>query len=227
MRTAVLTLALAAMTSLALAGCDQGTKAPGHAPSASESAAAAKPAPVATVAAPETSAAAKNPVVEVKTSEGTIKIELWPDKAPATVQNFLTYVKEGFYEGTVFHRVNPTFMIQGGGYTAAMKEKATHGPVKNEARSDVPNVRGTIAMARTGQVDSATAQFFINVVHTESLDHTGNTPGEFGYCVFGQVLDGLDVVDRIAHVPTRVINPQWSMPLKPVVIESVKVIDAK
>ena len=143
-----------------------------------------------------------NPVVLMKTSEGLIKIELWPGKAPETVKNFLTYVDEGFYDGTIFHRVIGNFMIQGGGFTPDMKQKPTHAPVKNEAAADVKNDRGTIAMARTGVVDSATAQFFINVVDNAFLNHKDNSPNGFGYAVFGKVIDGMDVVDKIKGVKT-------------------------
>ncbi len=161
---------------------------------------------------------AANPVVVMKTSEGVIKVELWPDKAPETVKNFLAYVDEGFYDGTIFHRVIGNFMIQGGGFTQDMKQKPTHAPVKNEAAEDVKNDRGTIAMARTGIVDSATAQFFINVVDNAFLNHKDNSPGGFGYAVFGKVISGMDVVDKIKSVQT---GPQ-DVPVKQVIIESVK-----
>jgi peptidyl-prolyl cis-trans isomerase B (cyclophilin B) len=164
-----------------------------------------------------------NPVVVMETSEGTIKIELWPDKAPKTVQNFLSYVDEKFYDGTIFHRVIEDFMIQGGGFTADMTPKNTHAPIKNEARADLKNLRGTIAMARTSVVDSATAQFFINVVDNDgsvkyNLDHTGETREAFGYAVFGKVIDGMDVVDKIKKVPTG----QRNVPLKVILIKSVR-----
>jgi cyclophilin family peptidyl-prolyl cis-trans isomerase len=166
-----------------------------------------------------------NPLVLITTSEGPIKVELWPDKAPATVANFLAYTKEGFYDGTIFHRVIKDFMIQGGGFTSDMQQKPTHAQIKNEARSDVPNSRGTIAMARTGVVDSATDQFFINVVDNGMLNHRDNTGPGFGYCVFGQVVEGLDVVDRIRKVPTKSVGPFGDVPVKEVVIGSVKVIE--
>src|SRR5208283_1452700 len=148
-----------------------------------------------------------NPVVLMKTSEGLIKIELWPDKAPETVKNFLTYVDEGFYDGTIFHRVIGNFMIQGGGFTPDMKQKPTHAPVKNEASAELKNDRGTIAMARTNFVDSATGQFFINVVDNVSLNHRDNSPAGFGYAVFGKVIDGMDVVDKIKGVATSNSGP--------------------
>ena len=164
-----------------------------------------------------------NPIVLMKTSLGQIKLELWPDKAPETVKNFLSYVQEGFFNGTIFHRVIGNFMIQGGGFTPEMAQKPTHAPVKNEARSDVGNARGTIAMARTMVVDSATAQFFINVVDNTSLNHMDNSPAGFGYAVFGKVIDGMDVVDKIKDVATTTRGPFQNVPVTPVVIESVTV----
>jgi peptidyl-prolyl cis-trans isomerase B (cyclophilin B) len=154
----------------------------------------------------------------METSEGTIKIELWADKAPKTVENFLSYVDEKFYDGTIFHRVIENFMIQGGGFTADMKQKNTHAPIKNEAKADLKNLRATIAMARTGVVDSATAQFFINVVDNSFLDHAGETPRTFGYAVFGKVIDGMDVVDKIREVQTG----EGDVPVKVVLIKSVQ-----
>jgi len=163
-----------------------------------------------------------NPVVVMNTSLGPIKIELWADKAPGTVKNFLQYVDEGFYDGTVFHRVINNFMIQGGGFTPDMKQKPTHSPIKNEAAADLKNDRGTIAMARTMVVDSATGQFFINVVDNVSLNHRDDTPAGFGYAVFGKVIDGMDVVDKIKSVATTNSGPFQDVPAKPVVIESIK-----
>jgi cyclophilin family peptidyl-prolyl cis-trans isomerase len=163
-----------------------------------------------------------NPVVLLKTNMGDIKIELWPDKAPETVKNFLQYVDEGFYNGTVFHRVIGNFMIQGGGFTPDMKQKSTHAPIKNEANAELKNDRGTIAMARTNVVDSATAQFFINVVDNPSLDHRDNSGPGFGYAVFGKVIGGMDVVDKIKNVETTNSGPFQNVPAKPVVMESVK-----
>ena len=165
--------------------------------------------------------AAANPVVVIKTSLGVVKVELWPDKAPITVKNFLAYTDEKFFDATIFHRVIPNFMIQGGGFTADMKQKKTHDPIKNEARADVGNARGTIAMARTGVVDSATAQFFINTVDNAFLNHRDETPQGFGYCVFGKVIEGMDVVDKIRNVPTGAANGMQDVPTKPVVIESI------
>ena len=162
------------------------------------------------------------PVVVMETSEGTVTIELWPEKAPITVKNFLTYVDEKSYDGTIFHRVIPNFMIQGGGFTPEMKQKPTHAPIKNEAKADVQNKRGTLAMARTGVVDSATAQFFINVVDNDFLNHRDETPRGFGYCVFGKVTEGLDVVDKIRKVKTTTRGPYENVPVEPVLIKSMR-----
>ncbi|MCE5335862.1 MAG: peptidylprolyl isomerase [Desulfobacteraceae bacterium] len=172
-------------------------------------------------AAPEEKAPSKNPVVLMKTSEGPIRIELWQDKAPITVKNFLQYVNEGYYSGTIFHRVIPNFMIQGGGFTPEMQQKQTHEPIKNEAAQELKNARGTIAMARTNVVDSATSQFFINVVDNEFLNHRDKTPGGFGYAAFGQVVEGMDTVDKIKAVQTTSLGPHRDVPAKPVIIESV------
>jgi uncharacterized protein (AIM24 family)/cyclophilin family peptidyl-prolyl cis-trans isomerase len=159
---------------------------------------------------------AGNPVVVMKTSMGTIEIELWPEKAPITVENFLGDVDKGFFDGTVFHRVIKGFMIQGGGFDTDMKKKATGEPIKNEADHGLSNLTGTIAMARTNVVDSATAQFFINTVDNARLDHSG--PGSrFGYAVFGKVTSGLDVVKAIEATPTAARD----VPIKTVTIESV------
>jgi len=170
-------------------------------------------------------AAKKNPIVELKTSEGTIKLELYADKAPLTVQNFLKYAKEGYYDGTIFHRVIDNFMIQGGGFTPDMKQKPTQTPIKNEADNGLKNERGTVAMARTMVVDSATSQFFINVKDNEFLNHRDDTPQGYGYAVFGKVVDGMDVVDKIKAVPTGNQGPHQNVPGKPVVIEKVTVVE--
>ncbi len=166
-----------------------------------------------------------NPVVVMKTSMGTLKIELWEKKAPITVKNFLRYTDEKFYDGTIFHRVIPTFMIQGGGFTPDMKQKQTHEQIKNEAKAELKNTRGTIAMARTGQVHSATSQFFINVVDSAFLDHRDETPRGFGYCAFGKVIEGMDVVDKIRKVKTGRTGPYGDVPVKPVLIESIRRAD--
>lgn len=155
------------------------------------------------------------------TSLGTIKVELYPDKAPITVENFLTYVNSHFYNGTIFHRVIPGFMIQGGGFTAEMEQKPTRAPIKNEAGNGLTNEAGTIAMARTNVVDSATGQFFINTVNNPFLNHKDDSPQGFGYAVFGKVIDGMDVVHKIEHVTTGNVGPFQDVPLKPVVIEKV------
>ena len=164
----------------------------------------------------------ENPMVIMDTSLGSIKIELWADKAPITVENFLRYVDEGFYNGTIFHRVIPNFMIQGGGFTKDMNQKATHEPIKNEAAAELKNKRGVIAMARTQVVDSATAQFFINVVDNDFLDHQSKTPQGYGYAAFGEVVDGMDVVDKIRNVKTTSVGPYQDVPAEAVIIEKVE-----
>ena len=167
------------------------------------------------------SAQEANPMVVMETSLGTITIELYQDKAPKSVENFLAYVNSGFFEGTVFHRVIPGFMIQGGGMTADLNRKATRPPIENEATNGLKNTRGTIAMARTSDVNSATSQFFINPVNNASLDHRSTNPSEFGYAVFGMVTEGMDVVDKIRAVPTGTRGPFQDVPNEPVVIQSV------
>jgi len=154
-------------------------------------------------------------VVILTTSLGVIKIELNPEKAPITVENFLGYVDDGFYDGTIFHRVIPNFMVQGGGMTADGRQKQTKAPIKNEADNGLLNERGTIVMARTQAKDSATAQFFINVVDNAFLNHGAR---DFGYAVFGKVIDGMDVADEIAAVKTG----RGDVPVEPIVIESAK-----
>jgi len=163
-----------------------------------------------------------NPTVVMETSEGVITIELLADKAPVTVKNFLRYTDEKFYDGTIFHRVIDNFMIQGGGFTADMKKKNAYEPVKNEATSELKNDRGTIAMARTSQVNSATCQFFINLKNNDFLNHRDNTSRGFGYAVFGKVIKGQEVVDRIAKVKITTSGPHRDFPAKPVVIKSVR-----
>ncbi len=164
------------------------------------------------------------PVVLMQTSKGPIRIELRPDKAPLTVSNFLRYVEEGFYDGTIFHRVMPDFMIQGGGFTSEMSQKPTREPIRNEAGNGLKNLRGAVAMARTKQVDSATAQFFINVVDNPFLDHRNRSPEGFGYAVFGTVVEGMDVVDAIRNVPTGSVGGHEDVPLEPVVIVSARLL---
>jgi cyclophilin family peptidyl-prolyl cis-trans isomerase len=165
-----------------------------------------------------------NPVVVVSTSLGDITLELFKTEAPVSVQNFLQYVNDGFYGGTVFHRVKQGFMIQGGGFTPSLQEKPTRPPIQNEATNGLHNSRGTIAMARTRALRSATSQFYINVVDNRMLDHTGESPADFGYAVFGRVLSGMDVVDRIVAVPTTSKGPMDDVPVDPVVIKGVKVV---
>ena len=164
-----------------------------------------------------------NPVVDMDTSAGSIRIELFLDKAPETVGNFLQYVDEGFYVGTIFHRVIEDFMIQGGGFTEHMVQKNVHPPVQNEADNGLLNTRGTLAMARTSDPHSATAQFFINATGRNTfLDHQSKTPQGWGYCVFGKVVEGLDTVDRIRSVETSTRGGHQDVPVEPVVIRAVK-----
>ena len=161
---------------------------------------------------------ADNPTVLLETTSGDILIELFPDKAPKTVANFLQYVDEGFYTNTIFHRVIPSFMIQGGGLGARMDEKSTREPVANEADNGVKNERGTIAMARTRDPHSATAQFFINLVDNSFLDHSAPTLDGWGYCAFGRVTEGMDVVDKIAKVKTKSMGMHENVPVDMVLI---------
>ncbi len=163
-----------------------------------------------------------NPMVIVSTSVGDIKIELYSDKAPETVKNFMTYVNDKFYDGTIFHRVIPGFMIQGGGFTPDMSQKQTKPPVKNEANNGLKNETGTIAMARTSVVDSATSQFFINLTDNDFLNHGSR---DFGYAVFGKVVEGMDVVNKIAGVNTGSYGMHRDVPQEPVVVESIRVIE--
>ncbi|MBQ7252424.1 MAG: peptidyl-prolyl cis-trans isomerase [Kiritimatiellae bacterium] len=202
-------LSLLSALALSLAAFADGEPAP--APSAADDPAAA-PAPQ------------ENPMqkVLVKTTKGDFTVALDAAKAPLTVANFLAYVDEGFYAGTIFHRVIDGFMIQGGGFTRDMQQKPTHAPVKNEAANGLKNKRGTIAMARTSVVDSATAQFFINVVDNGFLDFRAPTLQGFGYCVFGEVVDGMDAVDAIRAVRTGRAGYMTDVPVEPVEILSVE-----
>ncbi|MGE6530530.1 peptidylprolyl isomerase [Pseudomonas sp. NPDC077382] len=163
--------------------------------------------------------AAENPHVLLNTSMGEIEIELEAEKAPVSVKNFLEYVESGYYDGTVFHRVIPGFMIQGGGFNEGLSQKKTRAPIKNEADNGLHNVRGTLAMARTQNVDSATSQFFINHRDNDFLDHGSR---DFGYAVFAKVVRGMDVVDQIAQVPTGNRSMMQNVPLTPVKIVSAK-----
>ena len=166
-------------------------------------------------AAPATS---QNPRLLIKTSEGDILVQLFADKSPVTVANFLKYVDRGFYNGTIFHRVIPNFMIQGGGYGPDLKEKETDEPIVNESENRLKNVRGTLAMARTSNPDSATSQFFINQRTNNRLDWTPNQPG---YAVFGEVIQGLDIVDFIATAPTGNVGGMGDVPKQPIVIQEI------
>ncbi len=171
--------------------------------------------------------AAENPVVVIETSMGTIKVELYEDKAPITVKNFLAYTDDKFFDDTIFHRVigkenkGDDFMIQGGGFTADMNQKKTKGQIKNEATNGLKNDRGTLAMARTGVVDSATAQFFINLKDNDFLNHRNTSDSGFGYCVFGKVTEGMDVVEKIKAVKTTTKNGMGDVPVDAVTIKSV------
>ena len=161
--------------------------------------------------------------VTMETTLGTISLELDDGKAPETVKNFIRYAKEGHYDGTIFHRVIDGFMIQGGGFTKDMNQKETREPIRNEAMNGLKNRRGTIAMARTMVVDSATSQFFINLVDNDFLDFQAPTPQGFGYAVFGEVTDGMSVVDAIAKVKTGNSGPYQNVPEDPIVIKKVTV----
>ena len=163
-----------------------------------------------------------NTTVAIETSLGTMKAELYGDKAPVTVANFLAYADAGFYDGTVFHRVIPGFMVQGGGFTPDMVQKETKAPIRNEARNGLSNARGTLAMARTSVVDSATCQFFVNHKDNAFLDFSAPTAQGWGYAVFGKLVDGYDVLDKIAAVETGRVGYFENVPKKPVVILSVK-----
>ena len=166
-----------------------------------------------------------NPVVVMKTSLGDVKIELDKAKAPVTVDNFLVYVNDKFYDGTIFHRVIPAFMIQGGGFDKDMNQKKTKAPIKNEAGNGLKNVTGTLAMARTSDPNSATAQFFINTKDNAFLDHKNDTAQGYGYAVFGKVVDGMDVVKKIEQVQTTTRPPYENVPVTPVVIESIRIVE--
>jgi peptidyl-prolyl cis-trans isomerase B (cyclophilin B) len=164
--------------------------------------------------------------VRMKTTMGEIVLETEDDKAPETAANFLTYVKEGFYDGTIFHRVIDGFMIQGGGFEENMTQKKTHAPIKNEADNGLGNVTGTVAMARTSKPHSATAQFFINVNDNPFLDFRSATDDGWGYCVFGRVVEGMDVVERIKKVPTTRRAGHSDVPVDTVIIDRVETIEA-
>jgi cyclophilin family peptidyl-prolyl cis-trans isomerase len=171
---------------------------------------------------------AADPQVELKTNMGVIVLELYPDKAPKTVENFLQYVKDGFYKGTIFHRVIPSFMVQGGGFTVDFAQKNTRAPIQNEANNGLRNDVGTIAMARTGDPHSATAQFFINHKNNDFLNHTAPSPQGWGYTVFGKVIKGMDVVNKIAAIQTGPRGPFPSdVPSQQVIIEDARILPAE
>lgn len=162
-------------------------------------------------------------IVRMQTNMGQITIELDAENAPVSTENFLNYVRDGFYEQTIFHRVIPNFMIQGGGFTAEMKQKKTRAEIKNEADNGLSNNRGTLAMARTQVIDSATSQFFINLVDNDFLDHKSKTPNGYGYAVFGKVTEGMEIVDAIAKVATGNFGHHQDVPKEAVIIESVTI----
>jgi len=174
---------------------------------------------------------AQNPRVEFKTSMGSFALELYPDKAPKTVANFIQYVNSGFYNGTIFHRVIDGFMIQGGGFEPGMREKPTRPPIENEAglalKGGLKNELGTVAMARTPNPHSATAQFFINVKNNGFLDYREPSPQGFGYAVFGRVVEGMDTVLRISKSPTATVEQHQNVPQRPILIESVSLKPVK
>ncbi|HEV2856025.1 MAG TPA: peptidylprolyl isomerase [Thermoanaerobaculia bacterium] len=192
------------------------------APAAPQASKAPKPAPKAQAAQKP----AANPRVLLDTTKGKIVLELYPAKAPKTVKNFLDYVKAGQYNGVIFHRVIPGFMVQGGGFTPDMKEKPTRAPIPNEADNGLSNDRGTIAMARTADPNSASAQFFINVADNTPLNHTSKTPQGWGYAVFGRVVEGMEVADAIVAVPTTTKGLYENVPLEPVVIRKASIVGA-
>ncbi len=166
-------------------------------------------------------AAKPNPRVALDTSKGKIVVELFPDKAPLTVANFLQYVKSGFYDGVIFHRVIPDFMVQTGGFTPGMEQKPTKGQISNESSNGVRNERGTLAMARLSQPHTASSQFFINLKDNRSLDHS---PRGWGYTVFGKVVEGMEVVDAVATVRTTTKGPHGDVPVEPVIIKKASVV---
>lgn len=174
--------------------------------------------------AASTTLAAGSERVRLHTNVGDIVMELLPDKAPKSVANFLAYAKAGHYDGTIFHRVIPKFMIQGGGFTTTYSQKPTRAPIPNEADNKVKNARGSVAMARTSDPQSATAQFFINVADNAFLDHTAETPQGWGYAVFGQVVEGMETVEKIETTPTGAAGPfAQDAPVAPIIIEKCTV----
>jgi peptidyl-prolyl cis-trans isomerase B (cyclophilin B) len=170
--------------------------------------------------------ASGEPRVMIETSQGKILVELYPGRAPLTVENFLGYVRSGFFDGTVFHRIVPGFVIQGGGFTPEMKEKRGLGPITNEADNGLPNDRGTLAMARTPDPHSASSQFFINLADNSFLNHKGKDFQGWGYAVFGKVIEGMEVVDAVAKVKTTSRGPYQDIPEEPIIFLKAKVIDS-
>jgi len=164
-----------------------------------------------------------NPMVLVKTSMGSFKIELYPKEAPVTVANFLNYVDKKFYDGTTFHRVMPGFVIQGGGFDKSMMQKSTLSPIKNEAKNGLKNLRATLSMARTNDINSATSQFFVNLKNNANLDHASEA--QYGYAVFAKVVQGFEVIEKIAAVKTTSKGPHQDVPEKPIIIESITRIE--
>ncbi len=168
---------------------------------------------------------AETTMVKMDTTQGTIMLELDADNAPNTVENFLTYAKEGFFDGTIFHRVISNFMVQGGGFTEDMNQKTVRDPIKNEANNGLKNDNGTIAMARTGDPHSATAQFFINVKDNDFLNFSSETPQGWGYAVFGKVTEGMDIVEKIKAVETTTKGPYQDVPVEAIIIEKVSIVE--
>lgn len=166
-------------------------------------------------------------MIHMKTNFGTIVLELNPDKAPKTVANFLAYAKDGFYDGTLFHRVIDKFVIQGGGFGPGMTQKMTRPPIENEANNGLRNARGTLAMARATDPHSATSQFFVNIVDNDFLNYTAPTPAGWGYCVFGKIIDGMHIVDQIKGVATSTKLGHKDVPLSDVIIEKIQIIEEK
>jgi peptidyl-prolyl cis-trans isomerase A (cyclophilin A) len=168
---------------------------------------------------------AANPIVEFETNQGNFKIELYPEKAPKTVSNFLNYVDNGFYKETIFHRVISNFMIQGGGFTRELLEKKTQPPITNESNNGLVNSTGTVAMARTNDPNSATSQFFINLIDNNFLNYTSPEPSSVGYCVFGKIIEGMNVIHKIGQLPTGNSRGFSDVPIRPVIIINAKHIN--
>jgi len=232
-------LAVGGLFAGALAGCGGSGETPeppaaDSTPTAGEDAAAREEAPSMTDSATDTGGSEaedaapdivpEGPVVAFRTTLGDIRIELFPDDAPETAENFLRYVEDGFYDGTIFHRVVRGFVVQGGGFTAEMEEKETRPPIPNEAQNGLLNSRGTLAMARTSDPHSASAQFFVNTRDNAMLDHTGTTMRGWGYAVFGRVISGMETVDRIEATPVVSRAGHNDVPATPVVVESAAVV---